>query len=88
MVDNKKIISFVESLGITPEISNGKIHEAHALGAFNGVNPLQMSGAYAAFSNGGYYNEPYSVSKIVYRDSGETVKHKDNKKQAMSDASI
>ena len=86
MVDNKKIISFVESLGITPEISNGKIHEAHALGAFNGVNPLQMSGAYAAFSNGGYYNEPYSVSKIVYRDSGETVKHKDNKKQAMSDA--
>ncbi len=85
--DNKKIIEFVEGLGIKPEIaSNGKIHEAHALGAFNGVNPVQMSAAYAAFSNGGYYNKPYSVSKIVYRDTGETVKHKGKKKQAMSDA--
>ncbi len=85
--DNKKIIEFVEGLGIKPEIaSNGKIHEAHALGAFNGVNPVQMSAAYAAFSNGGYYNEAYSVNKIVYRDTGETVKHKGKKKQAMSDS--
>lgn len=86
MVDNKKIIEFVQKLGIEPEIENGKIHEAHALGAFNGVNPLQMSAAYAAFSNGGYYNEPYSVTKIVYRDTGETVKHKGVKRQAMSDS--
>ncbi len=85
--DNKKIIEFVEGLGIKPEIaSNGKIHEAHALGAFNGVTPLQMSAAYAAFSNGGYYNKPYSVTKIVYRDTGETVKHKSKKKKAMSDS--
>ena len=85
--DNKKIIEFVEGLGIKPEIaSNGKIHEAHALGAFNGVTPLQMSAAYAAFSNGGYYNKPFSVTKIVYRDTGETVKHKSKKKKAMSDS--
>ncbi len=86
MVDNKKIIEFVEKLGIEPEVENGKIHEAHALGAFNGVSPLQLSAAYAAFSNGGYYNEPYAVSKIVYRDTGETVKHEGTKKQAMSDS--
>lgn len=85
-VDNSKIIDFVTSLGIEPEISNGKIHEAHSIGAFTGVSPLQMSAAYAAFSNGGYYNEPYSVSKIVYRDTGKTKTHKSTKKQVMSDA--
>ena len=85
-VDNKKIIEFVTNLGINPEIENGKIHEAHSIGAFTGVSPLQMSAAYAAFSNGGYYNEPYSVSKVVFRDTGETKEHKSNKKQVMSDA--
>ena len=39
-VDNSKIIEFVQKLGIEPEIENGKIHEAHALGAFTGVNSL------------------------------------------------
>lgn len=86
-VDNKKIIEFVTNLGIPAEIENGKIHEAHSIGAFSpGVSPLQMSAAYAAFSNGGYYNEPYSVSKFVYRSTGKTVEHKSNKKQVMSDA--
>lgn len=85
-VDNKKIIDFVTALGIKPEISNGKIHEAHAIGAFTGVSPLIMSAAYAAFSNGGYYNEPYSVSKIVYRDNGKTEEFKQKPKQVMSDA--
>ena len=85
-VDNKKIIEFVENLGITPEVENGKIHEAHAIGAFTGVNTLQMAAAYAAFSNGGYYNEPYTVEKYVLRDTKETVKHKSNKKQVMSEA--
>ena len=85
-VDNKKIIKFVTSLGIKPEIENGRIHEAHSIGAFTGVSPLQMSAAYAAFSNGGYYNEPYSVKKIVFRSSGVSREHKSNKKRAMSDA--
>ena len=85
-VDNKKIIEFVQNLGIEPEIENGKIHEAHALGAFTGVNSLQMAAAYAAFSNGGYYNEPYSVSKVIFRDTGEEKKHEGVRRQAMSDS--
>ncbi len=85
-VDNKKIIEFVTNLGIQPEIENGKIHEAHSLGAFNGVNPVQMSAAYAAFSNGGYYNEPYTVTKLEFRDTGEVKEHKSNKKKVMSDS--
>ena len=62
------------------------LHEAHSIGAFTGVSPLIMAGAYAAFSNGGYYNEPYSVEKFVYRQTGETVEHKSDKKQVMSDS--
>lgn len=85
-VDKKKIIEFVTTLGIEPEIENGYIHEAHSIGAFTGVNTVQMSAAYAAFSNGGYYNEPYTVSKITYRQSGTTIEHKSEKKRAMSDS--
>ena len=62
------------------------LHEAHSIGAFTGVSPLEMAGAYAAFSNGGYYNEPYSVERFVYRQSGEKVEHKGEKKQAMQDS--
>lgn len=89
-VDNKKIISFVEGLGITPEISGGKIHEAHAIGGFNGTSPLQLAAAYGAFGNGGYYIEPYTVNKIEYRgddkNNGKTKEFKHEKKRAMSDS--
>lgn len=63
-----------------------KLHEAHSIGAFTGVSPLIMAGAYAAFANGGYYNEPYSVEKFTYRKTGETIEHQSNKKQVMSDS--
>ncbi len=84
--DKSKVIEFVTSLGIKPEIENGSIHEAHAIGAFTGTNPLEMSAAYSAFSNGGYYNEPYAVSKFTYRDTGNTVEHKSQKTRAMSES--
>lgn len=86
-VDNKKIIDFVTSIGITPEITNGYIHEAHAIGAFTGSNPLAMAGAYQIYSNGGYYYEPYSISKIVFRDSNaETIEYSSPKVKIISDS--
>ena len=85
-VDKKKVIELVTSVGITPEISGNTIHEAHAIGAFNGANPMQMAGAYQIFSNGGTYIEPYLVSKIVLRSTGEEITPKIEKKQIISDA--
>ena len=86
-VDNQKIKEFVTNLGMTPEIdSEGGLHEAHALGAFNGTNPVQLAGAYAAFGNGGYYTKPYSVSKVEYIDSGKTVNLKNKTTRVMSDS--
>lgn len=85
-LDNSKILKFVTSLGIKPEISNGYLHEAHAIGSFNGSNPLAMAAAYAAFDNNGYYNEPYAVSKIIIRNTGEEIKHEKEAVQVMSES--
>lgn len=86
-VENSKIKKFVTTLGMTPEIdSDGMIHEAHSLGAFDGTSPLQLAGAYQAFANGGYYYEPYSVSKIILKDTDETLEFKSDKVKAMSDS--
>lgn len=87
-VDNNDIYDFVTGLGITPETTkNSKyLHEAHSIGAFNGSNPLEMAAAYAAFANGGIYYEPYSVNKIVYRDTGETYVYETESHRAMSEA--
>ncbi len=85
-VDNTKIVSFVESLGLSPEVENGRIHEAHSIGSFTGTNPVEMAAAYASFGNGGYYNEPYTVSKFVYRDTNETIEHTVDPTQVMSDS--
>lgn len=64
------------------------LHEAHAIGAFTGVSPLEMAGAYAAFSNGGYYTKPYAVEKVIFRQTKEEKTHdsSNDKKQVMSDA--
>lgn len=86
-VDNEKIKNFAISLGIKPEVdSTGYIHQAHALGAFNGASPLQMAGAYSAFANGGTYREPYSVSRIILRNSKEKIDFEPEATRVMSDA--
>lgn len=86
-VDNSKIKEFVTNLGITPEIDDsGRLHEAHSIGAFNGASPLQMSAAYAAFANGGYYIKPYTVTKVIYNQTGEEENFSPTKKRAMSDS--
>ncbi len=74
-ISNSKINKFVTSLGITPEyLGNTKyINEAHSIGGFTGVSPVQLAGAYQAFGNGGYFTEPHSIKKIVYKNSDEEV---------------
>ena len=87
-VNNADIVKFVTSLGITPELDKtGYMHEAHAIGGFTGSNPLEMAAAFAAFSNGGYYYEPYTVNKIVLRnDDSKEYKFSSKGKRVMSEA--
>ena len=88
-VSNNKINKFVTSLGITPEyLGNSKyINEAHSIGGFTGVSPVQLAAAYSAFGNGGYYTEPHSITKIVYKTGSEEVVEEFNfeKKRVMKE---
>ncbi len=85
-LNNKQILNFVMGLGLKPEVVNGYIHEAHALGAYNGSNPVQMAAAYAAFANQGYYIEPYTVTKIIYTESGDVDEFTPVKNRAMKES--
>ena len=59
--------------------------EAYAIGGFgNGVSPLQMAGAYSAFGNNGYYNEPHTVTAVEFND-GTKLDLTPESKAAMSD---
>ncbi len=89
--DNSNIYEFVTKLGLSPEADDGFVHEAHSIGAYGdgqktGENPLTVAAAYAAFANGGYYTEPYTFSKIIYRNSDEEYTPNREKVQVMSDA--
>lgn len=85
-LSQNQIKTFVTGLGITPEYEDGYINEAHSIGGFNGVNPLQMSAAYAAFARGGIYIEPYSFTEIEFIDTGEIYTVTPEKRTVMSDA--
>lgn len=70
-VNNSKINKFVTTLGIVPEYLNNSstyINEAHSIGGFTGVSPVQLASAYSAFGNEGKYTEAHSVNKIVYKN--------------------
>lgn len=66
-VGSEQAQAFASELGI--EID--PIYESAALGGFDGVSPLQLASAYAAFGNGGVYHEPSTVRKIVFPDGKE-----------------
>lgn len=68
----------IEKQGITTLVKSGPANDLNlaplALGGLTkGVTPLQLAASYAPFANGGYYNEPVALRKIMSRQ-GETVK--------------
>lgn len=84
-VGNKKIVNFVEGLGI--KLRDGVAYESYAIGGLEkGVTTAQMAAAYAAFANGGYYTAPYTVKSITYRGTGETTEFETKRTQAMKDS--
>ena len=83
---NENVVEFVKSLGLSPEEEDGRVHEAHSIGAYNGESPLTVAAAYAAFANGGYYTEPYTFTKIVYRNSEEVYEYKPQTTKVMDDS--
>ena len=82
-VDNAKIAEFVHNLGFD---YGTDLFESSSVGAFDGTNPKTMSAAYATLARGGEYIEPYSFTKIIYRDTKKEYKPDIDKKQVMSDS--
>ena len=80
--NKSKINSFIKSLGINYQ--DESLHEAMALGGFDGMSPLDMSAAYAAFASGGYYTEPYSYTKVTVIETDDVFTQKPKKKKVMS----
>ncbi|GEN53950.1 penicillin-binding protein 1A [Halobacillus faecis] len=63
-----KAQKFAEGLGFT--FRDDTIYQMDAIGGGSGTNPKEMAAAYAAFGNGGVYNEPHTVTKVEVPGEG------------------
>ena len=82
-LDPNIIKDFVHSVGID---YGSELYESAAIGGFNGMSPLEMSAAYAAFARGGYYIEPYSYTKVINTETGDEINYSYTKKQVMEES--
>lgn len=71
LTSNDEKVKFITSIGINPPEGVTTLPESYSIGAFNGVSPVQLAGAYSAFGSGGYYTVPYSFTKVVYTETGD-----------------
>jgi len=81
-VDKDLISKYVHSFGID---YGDTLYESASIGAFEGVSPLVMSAAYGVYARGGYYIEPYSYTKITYRENNEVVEKTYKKERVCSE---
>ena len=85
-LDNKTVVKFMKSVGINVDVlSDGTIVESAAIGGIDGVSPLDQSAAYATFGRGGIYIEPYSFTKIVFRDDNTVFENKKTPTKVMEE---
>ena len=81
---------FAENLGIStlvPSGTNNDMNLSLALGGLtDGVRPIELAAAYAAFANEGVYIEPYTVTKITNMDGVVLYENKPEKKVAMKES--
>ena len=99
-VGPKNSQQFVSALGLDVSLNSSSenyhvydngldntINEAYSIGgAARGFTPLNMASAYACFANGGYYIAPHTVTKIIYRETGDEKEFKYTKERVMKDS--
>lgn len=72
-VGYEEMISYAQKMGFDTEVAQN-MDIQYAIGASGMMaSPTQMAGAYATLANGGTYNEPHMVRKIVYKNEDTTV---------------
>ena len=72
LTTNEQKKEFAAKLGV--EFKEEVLPDSYAIGAFNGVSPVQLASAYSAFGNNGVRVTPHSYRKIIYRETEEEVK--------------
>lgn len=77
--------AFAMQLGIPFDARDTRL--ALALGGFTyGVSPLQLCGAYAAFANGGVYQQPYLITAIARSDGTPCYTHTSVSRRVMEES--
>ena len=84
-LEGKICINKKDPSDIVDANKSNTLHEAHAIGGYNGESPLTLAAAYTAFANKGVYTEPYTFTKIIYQDSDEEYINDINTTKAMSE---
>lgn len=77
----ERVVYTARKFGITTDLMP---YPSMAIGSFE-VKQLEMAAAYAALGNGGVYNEPYIVEKIISPDGRILYEHKDKSYRVVSE---
>lgn len=85
-------VSFLKDLGVSTIVETGETNDlnsaALALGGMtNGISPLEMSAAYAAFVNDGKYTEPCVFTKVTNK-RGEVLLENTAKSEQVMDPGV
>jgi penicillin-binding protein 1A len=70
---------YLEGLGIDP--SHIQVNGSGLALGTSSITPVELAGAYSAIANGGIYNEPISVLKVVDRDGKTLIDRSENRLQ-------
>lgn len=83
-LETSQIDEFLGNLGIDSD----ELNDSPGIFPQNAINgemtPLQLAGAYAAFSNGGNFTQPHAVTRVTTRD-GQEINLVPETNRAMSD---
>ncbi|MCM3746186.1 transglycosylase domain-containing protein [Paenibacillus pasadenensis] len=82
----KKAWDFTRSLGITTLQPSDESAQTGVIGGLSkGVSVEELTNAYASIPNGGKYNDPFMISKIVDANGRMVYEHKVSPKQVYSE---
>lgn len=71
--------TYLEGLGIDP--SHIQVNGSGLALGTSAITPVELAGAYSAIANGGVYNEPISVLKVVDKDGNVLIDRTQNRIQ-------
>jgi len=81
-------LAFLKRLGVSSVIETGRVNDMNAAalalgGMTTGISPLEMTGAFGAFANGGQYNKPVAYTKVMDRNGEILLENKPQNDPAM-----